>query len=101
MINAEDTKRIKAKELRYKRPIVKDLNLESIVQNLWDIQEECDNIRWYCDTDEETLINALDGDEDQAFEFKMMFSDLCTECERMCRDLEEKWVPEYLIYFLW
>lgn len=99
MINAEDTKRIKAKELRYKRPIVKDLNLESIVQNLWDIQEECDNIRWYCDTDEETLINALDGDEDQAFEFKMMFSDLCAECERMCRDLEEKWVPEYFDIF--
>ena len=99
MINAEDTKRIKAKELRYKRPIVKDLNLESIVQNLWDIQEECDNIRWYCDTDEETLINALDGDEDQAFEFKMMFSDLCAECERMCRDLEEEWVPEYFDIF--
>ena len=74
MINAEDTKRIKAKELRYKRPIVKDLNLESIVQNLWDIQEECDNIRWYCDTDEETLINALDGDEDQAVVFKMILT---------------------------
>jgi hypothetical protein len=101
MINAEETKRMKAKELRYKKPIVKDLNIESIVQNLWDIQEACENVRWYCETDEETLINALDGDEDQAFEFKMMFSDLCAECERMFNDLDEEWVPDcFDIFFV-
>lgn len=80
MIDAMETKRQKAKLLRYKKPIVKDLNLQSIYEELWDIQEECENVHWYFETDDETLINALDGNEDEAFEFKMMFGDLCAEC---------------------
>lgn len=94
MINAEETKRNKARQLRYKKPIVNNLNLYSIREELWAIQEECENVRWYCDTDEETLINALDGDEEEAFEFKMMFSDLCADCDKMNEDLDEEWVPE-------
>lgn len=94
MLNAEDTKRFKGKQLRYKKPIVKDLNLWTIQQELGDIQEECEDVHWYFDTDEDTLINALDGNEDEAYEFKMMFADLCAECERMRQDLEEEWVPD-------
>lgn len=93
MLNAEETKRFRAKQLRYKKPIVKDLNLETIQQELWDIREECENVHWYFDTDEDTLINALDGNEDEAYEFKMMFADLCAECEMMINDLREEWVP--------
>ena len=94
MINAEETKRRKAKQLRYKKPIVKNLNLQTIQEELWDIQEECENVHWYFDTDEDTLINALDGDEDEAYEFKMMFGDLCAECEQMQEDLNQEWVPD-------
>ena len=79
-VNAEETKRIKAKNMRYKKPIAKDLNLSTIQEELWNIQEECENVHWFCDTDEETLINALDGDEDEAYEFKMMFADFCADC---------------------
>lgn len=94
MVDAEETKRKKAINLRYKKPIVKDLNLQSIQEELWDIQEECENVHWYFDTDEDTLINALDGNEDEAYEFKMMFGDLCAECEQMLSDLREEWVPD-------
>lgn len=96
MTNAEETKRFKAKQLRYKKPIVKNLNLETITQDLWDIQEECENIRWYTDSEDgsDSLINALAGDEDEAYEFKMAFGDLCAECEMMFNDLHEEWVPE-------
>lgn len=94
MVNAEETKREKARKLRYKKPIVRDLNLDSIREKLWDIQGECENVRWYFDTDDDTLLNALDGDEDEAYEFKMMFGDLCAECEQMMGDLEEQWVPD-------
>lgn len=94
MMSAEETKRYKAKQLRYKKPIVKDLNLRTIQQELWDIQEACEDVRWYSDTDEDTLINALDGDEEEAYEFKMMFADLCAECELMRDDLEEEWIPD-------
>lgn len=60
MIDAEETKRIKARNLRYKNPIVKNLNLEYIKQDLWDIQEECEEIRWYTDSEDgnDSLINA-------------------------------------------
>lgn len=98
-MDAEETKRQKARKLRYKRPIVKDLNLMAIRGRLWDIQEECENVHWYFDTDEDTLINALDGDEDEAYEFKMMFGDLCAECDRMVMSLEQEWVPDCLDKF--
>ncbi len=96
MIDVDETKRFKAKNLRYKKPIVKNLNLEFITQDLWDIQNECEGVRWYTDSEdgEDSLINALDGDEDEAYEFKMAFADLCAESERMFYDLQEEWVPE-------
>lgn len=103
MIDAEQTKINKAKQLRYKKPIVKNLNLDSITQDLWDIQEMCEEIHWYTDSEdgEDTLINALSGDEDEAYEFKMAFADLCAECERMFEDINEEWVPEcFDIFFV-
>lgn len=103
MIDAEETKRLKAKQMRYKRPIVKNLNLDAITQDLWDIKEECEDIRWYTNSEDGTdsLINALDGDEDEAYEFKMAFADLCAECERMIIDLDDEWVPEcFDIFFV-
>ena len=95
MVNAEETKRMKAKQLRYKKPIAKNLNLDSIMQDLWDIQDQCEEIRWYTDSDDgqDSLLNALDGDDDEAYEFKMAFADLCAECEQMSNDLREEWVP--------
>ncbi len=103
MVDAEETKRRKAIQLRYKKPIVKNLNIDTITQDLWDIQEECENVRWYTDSEdgEDSLINALSGDEDEAYEFKMAFGDLCAECERMFGDLREEWVPEcFDIFFV-
>lgn len=102
-MSAEETKRNKARQLRYKKPIVRDLNLDQIEQDLWDIQEECECIRWYTDSEdgEDSLINALDGDEDEAYEFKMAFADLCAECDRMRDDLGEEWIPEcFDIFFV-
>lgn len=96
MIDAVETKKLKAKQMRYKKPIVKNLNLDTIKQELWDIQEECEDVHWYTDSDDgnDSLINALDGDEDEAYEFKMAFADLCAECDRMIEDIKWEWVPE-------
>lgn len=91
---ADETKRKKASQLRYKKPIVRDLNLWKIREELCEISDECANVRYYWETDEDTLINAMDGDEDEAYEFKMMFADLCAECEQMREDLEDNYVPE-------
>lgn len=103
MVNKEETKKIKAQNLRYKKPIAKNLNLDAITQDLWNMQEVCEEIRWYTDSEDggDSLINALSGDEDEAYEFKMAFADLCAECERMLEDLQEEWVPEcFDIFFV-
>lgn len=94
MTKAEETRRMKARQLRYKKPIVKDLNLMTIEEELDDISYECDEVRYYWESDDDTLINALDGDEEDAYEFKMAFADLCAECEQMRVDLENEYVPE-------
>lgn len=99
MVDAEETRRKKARELRYRKPIVKKLNIDVIREEIWDIQEECENVHWYFDTDEDTLINALDGNEDEAYEFRMMFGDLCAECDQMREDLENEYIPEYFDSF--
>lgn len=97
--NAEETRRIKAMNLRYKKPIAKGLNLDDIRNSLWNISEACGDV-WYCiDCDDETLLNALDGDEDDAYEFKMMFSTLSAECEQMQYDLDNEYIPEYFDLF--
>lgn len=103
MVNSKETKIIKAKQLRYKKSIVRNLNLATIKENLWDIQEACEEVRWYTDSEdgEDTLVNALAGDEDEAYEFKMAFADLCAECDRMIEDLQEEWIPEcFDIFFV-
>lgn len=91
--------RLRARNLRYRKAIVKDANIETIQEELNEIYEECDNVRYYFEGDDDTLLNALDGDEDEAYEFKMMFSDLSYECERMMEDLHYGYVPEYFDNF--
>lgn len=101
MIDPEETKRKKAMSLRYRKAMVKDLNMDSITESLWEIRDACQEVHWYCDTDDgsDTLINALDGDEDQAYEFKMMFSDLEAECEQMMNDLDDWQNETFKEYF--
>ena len=102
-MTAEESKIWKAKNLRYKKPIVRDLNLDRIREDLWEIQEACEEVRWYTDSDDgsDTLLNALAGDEDEAYEFKMAFADLSAECDRMQGDLQDEWVPEcFDIFFV-
>lgn len=89
-----EIRREKAKNARYKKPLLQGLNIEAIKEELWAIQEECENVRCYIETDDDTLTDALNGDEDEAYEFKMLFADLCSECEMMSSDIEEEWVPE-------
>lgn len=103
MTNAEETRRNKARQMRYKKPIVKNLNLDFIIQDLCDIEDECDAVRWYTDSEDgkDSLINALDGDSDEAHEFEMEFADLCAECENMREDLKYEWVPKcFDIFFV-
>lgn len=90
MTKAEEKRREKARQLRYRKPAVRDLNLGAIQEQLTEIEEACADVHWYCDSADgwDTLLNALDGDDEDAWEFKLAFADLEGECERMRDDLE-------------
>ncbi len=93
-MTTDEMRREKARHLRYQKPICKSLNLWTIKEELDDIWENCDEVRYFTDYDNETLLNALDGDEEDADQFRLSFADLSAECERMREDLEEAYVPE-------
>lgn len=94
-MDAQETKRTKARNLRYKKAIVADVNLDKIREDLYDIMEACDEVRYFFESDDDTLLNALDGNEDEEWEFKMMFCDLSAECEQMQTDLEWEYIQKH------
>lgn len=78
----------KARRMRYKKPLCNSLNWNTIVEDVWQIQSDCGDIQWMTE-DEEQLIDLLDGDEEQAFEFRIAFSDLCSQCQAFLDELKE------------
>ena len=77
-------RREKARNLRYKHAVAKDVNWNTMINTLYEIQEECQRVQWFVDSEDgnETLLAAMDNDEEEAFEFKMAFSSLSADVER-------------------
>lgn len=73
----------RTRNLRYKRPALASLGFESILNELSEISEVCSDVHWFTDSDNETLLNALDGDEEAEFEFRIAFSDLEAKAEQL------------------
>lgn len=96
---AEEARRIKARNLRYKKAISAELNLEQITQNLWEMQEQSSNIRWWYAQGDETMLDEMIGDEEESYELRMAFSTLDADCEQMIDDLDNEWVPEFFDVF--
>lgn len=88
------TKIEKARNFRYKKALVNEINYEYIVNTLYDIQNDCDEIKCYGSCDFEELADAL-GDDEMAYEFDMMFSALASDCYSFLQDLQDWQVPEY------
>jgi hypothetical protein len=97
-MTAAEKKAYKAKQIRYKKPIARGLNIDTIQSELYDMVSACEEIHWY-DNDEESLVNALDGDEDEVYEFKMAFSDLDAELEQFQEDLNSEYISDYFDVF--
>ena len=93
-----EERRLKSKNLRYKKSIAAGLNINEINDELYEIGSECENARYAVDNDE-VLIEACDGDEEEAYEFRMMFSDLSGDCERLQNILNDEYVTEYFDTF--
>lgn len=74
--------------MRYKKPLSKTINWQQIIDDLYEMREACEDVRWI-EGDDEALLELFDGDGDQAFEFKIAFSDLASECKQFSDDLDE------------
>lgn len=77
-----------ARSLMYNKSMLEDFNYYTISEQLNEMQEACDDIRWAYD-DDESLIDAFDGDDEEAQEFKLLFSDLSYEIERLVEGWNE------------
>lgn len=80
----------RAKDLRYKRPALESMGWSAIWEELDAISEACGDIHWFIDQNDETLLNALDGDEDEAWEFKFAFADLEAKADQLGEALREQ-----------
>ena len=89
----QPTKQEKARNMRYKKAALDVLNLHSIMNELEDISAACDEVRYAFETD--NIIDALDGDEEEEYEFRMMFSELSAECENLYDTLYDTYVTEH------
>lgn len=79
----------KCRNLRYKKPALMNLGYFAITEKLDDIQEVCSEIHWAFD-DDETLINAFDGNDEEAWEFKMAFTEIEGEAYQLSECLREQ-----------
>lgn len=97
----EEMRASKARTLRYKKPIVTGLTLEAIQDKLYEMQGECYDVQYAIDGDDgDEILSAMLGDEDEAYQFKMAFSDLSAECERFREELEDwEWLDYLREYY--
>ena len=86
---SEKDRAYRARNLRYKRAALASMGFESILSELNDMRETCDTIQWWTDQDDETLLNALDGDDEDIWEFKMAFGDLETKADSLFETIYE------------
>lgn len=86
----------KARNMAYRKPLVKQLNYDDILSSLYEMQESCASVSYFDVNEEEFLMDALDGNEDEAYQFKMMFSDLESDIDRTIDDVTEfrEYIPD-------
>lgn len=89
----KQTPQEKAKELRFKRGALESLGSAWLMRRLDEIGEACDEVAYYMD-DDETLLNAMDGSEDEVWEFKMLYADLSADADRL-RNAVSDWSFDY------
>jgi hypothetical protein len=87
-------KAYKARQLRYRRAALAFIQHERLDDELYNIASECNDLEWAV-ADDETLLDVFDGDADEIHEFRMQFSDLSNNCERLLRQLRNEYVTEH------
>lgn len=79
------SKKDRTAALRYKRPALASLGADAIMKELDSIMQACDDVRYYVEQsdNDDTLLNALDGDEEAEWEFRLAFADVSAKAEQL------------------
>lgn len=80
-------RRERARNLRFKKPIIRDMCWESILVGLTEIEEDCADVRWMEEDQEELL--RLFGDDGDVEEFRAAYTDLGAAIEGLRESIEE------------
>ncbi len=86
------------RNLSYKKSIAKELNVETMTDVIYDIYDMTESLD-YLQAHNPDIIDALDGDEDEASEFIMMFSQLNADAMTFHEELQEYGLPEHFDKF--
>lgn len=89
MAHMKLSKADRCRNLRYKKPALMGIGYYAITEKLDEIQEVCSEIHWAFD-DDETLINAFDGNDEEAWEFRMAFTEIEGEAYQLSECLREQ-----------
>ena len=84
----EMTKAERTRALRYKRPALATMGWETIMAELEEIQEACDDVAYFMG-DEDELLDAFDGDSEEAWEFRRGFSELSAKSNQLFEAMYE------------
>lgn len=77
-----EAKAARCHALRYKRPALATMGFDTIESELEEISAACDEVAYFLGS-EEDLIEAFDGDAEEAWEFRIGFADLSANCYRL------------------
>jgi hypothetical protein len=81
----------KARQLRYKKSALQMLHWETVTDELYEIGIQCSELQWAMQ-DDEALLDAMGGNEEEAFEFRMAFGDLSAGAEELSQELNDSCV---------
>lgn len=87
----------KARMLKYKKSILQQLNIYDIKTGLDELVEVADNVLYAWDDD--NILEALDGDEEQVEEFKILMAELSGDCERLSEAIYYGGISEHFDAF--
>ncbi len=90
----------KAKQLRYKKAALQMLQRDSIEDELYEIMASCEDVRWFMESDDGSLLNAMDSDEEDEYEFRMAFSGLSGKCEALNEIIRDNMITKHFDDFM-
>jgi len=95
------SKQQNARNTRYKRPALALVQRDHIDIELNDIYSKCADMERLIDIDDDdSLIDALEGDSEELHEFRFAFSDLQAKCDSLSGALNDSYVTEHFDDFL-